>query len=112
MKTLSLIAKILILLVGLMMLMLSFDVFELEGTIWELFGAFFMHSLPAIIVLLVLGLFWGKEKILGLLTLLAAGTLFVFFEFYKDLEDTWITILIVIAPLVIAGIILLIKKKG
>ena len=111
MKTLHLIAKLFILIVGLMIVMLSLDVFEMEGSIWELLGGFFIHALPAIIILLILGLFWWKERLLGLLTLLAASFLFVFFELYQNIEDSWITLLIMIVPLVVSGIILTIKKN-
>jgi len=111
MNILRLIAKILILIVGFMMLLLSVDVFELEGTILELIGAFFIHAMPAIIILLILVVFWRRERILGFLAIVAAVTLFIVFEFYTNLEQNWMTILILIVPLVIAGVILMLKRE-
>jgi len=111
MKTLRLISKILILFVGFMMLMLSLDVFELEGTIFELIVAFLIHALPGIIILLILCLLWRREKLLGMMTLIAAITLFIVFGFYRNIMQSWSAILSLIVPLVIAGILLLLGEE-
>jgi cytochrome bd-type quinol oxidase subunit 2 len=111
MKILRLISKILILAVGLLMLMLSVDVFELEGSIFELIWAFMIHALPGLLVLVFLALLWKKEKLLGLFALISALTIFLVFGFYRNMLQMWSAILSLIVPLVIAGILLLLRKE-
>ncbi|HBG33126.1 MAG TPA: hypothetical protein DEG42_01660 [Acholeplasmataceae bacterium] len=112
MTILKLIAKILILIVGAIMLLLSFDVFESGGNFFEMLGAFFIHALPAIVIILFVVFFWNGERILGLISLVAAIMLFLFFELYKNIDQSWITFLIIIVPLIASGIILLLKTNN
>jgi hypothetical protein len=54
----------------------SLDVFELEGTPLELLGAFLIHSLPSIILILLLVVAW-RRPVVGFIAFLLAGLLFL-----------------------------------
>lgn len=63
----------------------SLDVFELEGTTLELLGAFLIHSLPSIIMILLLVFAWRRPMV-GFIAFLLAGLFFLrFVIFGQDL---------------------------
>lgn len=103
------------LLAGFLFIM-SFDVFEMtQYTVWERIGAFFIHAIPGIL-LLVATLFLQKYPLWsGLFWIAFASFFFVFFHFYENILQNWPTILIMIVPLLFMGIISLLiffKPKG
>jgi hypothetical protein len=59
----------------------SFDVFEMEATPLELVGAFLMHSLPSIFLILVL-LFAWRRPVVGVIAFLIAGLFFMRFVIF------------------------------
>lgn len=63
----------------------SFDVFEMEAAPLELLGAFVMHSLPSIFMLVVLFFAW-RQPLVGVIAFLLAGLFFMrFVVFGRDL---------------------------
>ncbi|MEJ2710380.1 MAG: hypothetical protein P8074_22405 [Anaerolineales bacterium] len=54
----------------------SLDVFEMEGTPLELLGAFLIHSLPSIILIVLLFFAW-RRPVVGFVAFLLAGLLFL-----------------------------------
>lgn len=111
MKIVHFIAKLLILFVGLCILLLSVDTFEVEAPIIELILGFLMHALPGLILFLILGLFWKREMILGILSILSAIYFLIQFQLFLNIEDNWMTILTLVVPLIVAGLLLLIKRR-
>jgi len=63
----------------------SLDVFDMEGTPLELLGAFLLHSLPSIIMILFLVVAW-RRPVVGFIGFLLAGLIFLrFVIFGRDL---------------------------
>ncbi len=112
MKTLQLVVKCLIVLLGLFIILMSFDVFDMEEyTVLELIGGFFINASPGFILLLAVILLWKREIILGGLLIVCGIALFFLFKFYVDTLEKWLTIITVEVPLIFGGIILILKKK-
>lgn len=59
----------------------SLDVFEMEATPLELLGAFLMHSLPSILLILVLVVAW-RRPVVGGIAFLLAGLFFLRFVIF------------------------------
>jgi hypothetical protein len=59
----------------------SFDVFEMEAAPLELLGAFVMHSLPSIFMLVVLFFAW-RRPLVGVIAFLLAGLFFMRFVIF------------------------------
>ncbi len=106
------IIKYLVLLVGIFMIMMSFDVFEAANqTIIQKIGGFLVHASPGIILIFITIMLWKKEFYLGILLILVAIFLFVLFKFYRDINEKWLTIIIIEGPLLIGGLFLIYSKK-
>ncbi len=58
----------------------SLDVFDMEGTPLQLAGAFLMHSLPSIVMIVLLVIAW-KRPVVGFVAFLLAGLFFLRFVF-------------------------------
>ena len=56
----------------------SFDVFDMGGTILEQLGAFLMHSLPSIVLIILLVFAW-RRPLIGFIVFLLAGLAFLSF---------------------------------
>jgi len=78
----------------------SLDVFEMEGTPLELLGGFLMHSIPSIVMIVLLIFAW-KRPVVGFAAFLAAGILFAVF-FVRDLSSLPNLLLFVLPILLIA----------
>jgi hypothetical protein len=74
-------AILIILFVGLF----SLDVFEMEGSIWMKLGAFVIHSLPSIVMAILLALAWRWEWV-GFAAFLLAGLFFLRAMFFDPLQ--------------------------
>lgn len=59
----------------------SLDVFDMEATQLELLGGFLIHSLPSIILILVLVFAW-KRPVIGFIAFLIAGLIFLRFVIF------------------------------
>jgi hypothetical protein len=66
-------------LVALFFLMFSFDVFSMDGTFVQKIGAFFMHNIFTLVLLLILGVSFKREHLAGLCLLaMSIGMIFFF----------------------------------
>ncbi len=112
MKYLQLAIKILLLLLGGFFILMAFDVFgTVNGSTWELIGGFLISISPGVVCILLVILLWKKTTILGLLMIALGIGLFFLFKFYIETSEKWLTILTVEIPLIIGGIILMLKLK-
>lgn len=104
MKLTKKIFKILIVIEGLLFILLAFDVFSMEGTIWEKIGGFLISIIPGLIVIGILYFLWHKEKILGyLLTSVSIVGVF-FFGVFEEFPERLGT-LGVIGPALFGGLL-------
>jgi len=81
----------------------SFDVFEEGGNVWQMLGAFVMHSLPSIVLALVLWLAWKREWI-GAVLFWLASLFFLRFVLFDPLEGIGM-ILLFAGPLIVIGLL-------
>lgn len=107
MKRFALVSKILICLLGAFFILMSFDVFAMEGTIWELLGGFLISISPGLVMIGAVLLFWYKERILAIICFALAVAWTIFIAFEGQFPDMIGGLLIVDIPLVLAGIVLL-----
>ena len=94
------IARILMILFILFLTMFSLDVFEMEGTLLAKLGGFVMHSIPSIVLAVVLAISWKKPLLGGILTLASAGALTLRFRIQGITE-----LATLVLPLVVVGIL-------
>lgn len=78
----------------------SLDVFEMQGTPIQLLGAFLMHNIPSIIMIILLILAW-KRPVVGFVAFLVAGVAFAAF-FVRDLYSLPNLLLFVFPILLVA----------
>lgn len=108
MKILYWIPRLLSLLIITFFALFSFDVFSLEGTFLEKTGGFLMHSLPTIILILLLVYSWKEEKKGGYVFIILGLFSIIFFNTYQRID----TFLIVSLPIIITGILFILSKKN
>lgn len=65
---------------------MSLDVFESTSGFWETVLALFMHSIPAIILLIVLIISW-KHEIVGGISFILAGIIYLAFVIYTAIKN-------------------------
>jgi len=70
-KILLWLPRILAILFTLFLVLFSFDVFDLQLPLWQKIGAFLIHSLPSIILGVVVFLSWKRPLIGGIVFILA-----------------------------------------
>ncbi|NQU50907.1 MAG: hypothetical protein HQ522_00035 [Bacteroidetes bacterium] len=96
------------------------DAFEPGLTIWQQFGAFFIHLIPSFILLAFLIIAWKWEKFGGIIFMVIGFGLspFIFQHNYNMNHSIWMSLGIILAitfPFVIVGILFIvshsIKKK-
>ena len=80
----------------------SLDVFEMEGTPLELLGGFLMHSIPSIVMIVLLIFAW-KRPAVGFIAFLSAAILFAVF-FVRDIYALPNLLLFVFPILLVAGL--------
>jgi len=78
----------------------SLDVFEMEGSPLELLGAFLIHNIPAIVMIIILILAW-KRPVVGFVAFLVAAVLFAAF-FVRDIYSLPNLLLFVFPILLVA----------
>lgn len=107
------ICKIILILLGSFMIMMSFDVFDSsDETIWMLIAGFLIHASPGIILIALTLILWNKEKWLGVLIIIGAVGLFFLFKLYIEFNEKWLTFLTIEVPLfAVGGLLLGYKKK-
>ncbi|MCX6575166.1 MAG: hypothetical protein NTV82_02105 [Candidatus Aminicenantes bacterium] len=89
------------------------DVFSENAPFLKKLGGFFMHSIPSIILLLILLIFWKKTLVGGFLFILFSIAFTLYFRTYGSLS----TFLLLTFPVVLVGILfialdLMTKKSG
>jgi len=82
----------------------SLDVFDIEAPWYQLVGAFFMHSIPSLILIGVTVLAWKKPKIGGWV-FIAAGLVLAIVVRFNPIS------LVIFVPPVLIGILYLIADK-
>jgi len=60
----------------LFLILMSLDVFSSELSFWQTLGALFIHNIPALVLLIVLLMSW-KYEIVGGITFILAGILYI-----------------------------------
>lgn len=75
--------KLLAIAYGLFLVLFSFDVFG-EGPIVEQILGFIIHSLPSILILAAIAVFWKKPWVMGCVLLAVALFLTIRFRLYEE----------------------------
>lgn len=118
MKTMLIIGKVYLYLVGGFFILLALDCFGEVGcpdyqNVWEQLFCFLISSVPGIIVILANYLLRHREFILGIVLSMFSVTAFFFFRFYRNLLEKIPTFLIVVfIPLCIGIAFIYIKKNN
>ncbi|MBN1618611.1 hypothetical protein JW887_04725 [Candidatus Dojkabacteria bacterium] len=63
--------------------LMSLDVFDAELSLWEIVRAFFIHNIPAIVLLIILVISW-KYEVVGAVAFFLAGLLYIFLVFQNN----------------------------
>lgn len=104
--------KCLAILVGLFIILMSFDTFSMtEFTLLERIGGFFINASPGIIIIIIVLLLWRRDFYLGVFLILCMIVFFFLFKFYRETNEKWLTIVTIEGPLLIGGILLMLPKK-
>ena len=88
--------------------LLSFDVFSANVSLIKNITGFIVQNIPSLILLLILLVSWKKEKIGGVLFLLAAVAFTFFFKTYGG----WNSFFLISFPLILIGVLFLIDKNN
>jgi len=101
--------------------MFALDAFEPGLTIWQQIGAFAMHLIPSIILLILLLVAWKRELLGGIIFLLIGLGLspVIYTHNYSMNHSVWISISIILLitfPFVVVGVLFILshflnKKK-
>ncbi|MHB8070459.1 MAG: DUF7670 domain-containing protein [Candidatus Cryosericum sp.] len=84
--------------------MFSLDVFEMEGTLLAKLGGFVMHSIPSIVLVLVLLVSWRRPVVGGILTLASAAALML--RWHLRIGVTFVTLIL---PVIIIGVLFILS---
>jgi|GEM_PF-3312756 len=97
--------------VGVFLIAMSLDSFMSESLsfIGKLIS-FLISSLPGTILILLTGVLWNKDFILGLTLIIFSIVFFILFGIYEDLIESILIILVVNIPLLVIGLFLVIKR--
>ncbi len=98
--------KLLAIAFGLFLMLFSFDVFG-EGSILEQMIGFVIHSLPSILILAAVAVFWRKPWVMGSVLIAVALFLAVRFRLYKEI----VSFVTVCLPPLVAGLGLVITGR-
>ena len=95
------------------LLLFGLDVFSENAPFMKKLGGFFMHSIPSIILLLILFIFWKKTLVGGFIFILFSIAFTLYFRTYGSLS----TFLLLTFPVLLVGILfialdLMTKKSG
>jgi len=110
-ERLALGAKILIFVLAGFFILMSVDVFESDGTVFELIGGFVISISPALLMIGVVLVFWKNERPLAVMSFGIAVAWTIFILIGGNSPEMIGGILIVDIPLAISGTILLISSK-
>lgn len=106
-------ARIFLLLIGAFLIIMAVDVFEMELTVIEKIGGFFISSLPGISLIAYVYFFWKKPMYLGVGTIVLNTFFLILFQFLTHIPESLPMIFAMIIPLYIIGILFVLEgKKG
>jgi len=99
--------------------MFSLDIFDMKLDFWGTVLGLFMHNIPALILLVILLISW-KHEIVGGITFISAGILYIMIILTNTLKSSfeWYMVsysLIIAGPALLIGILFIInwlKKKN
>ncbi|MDD3122440.1 MAG: hypothetical protein PHC62_02870 [Candidatus Izemoplasmatales bacterium] len=104
MKIFKMAGLIYLVLEGVLMIMLSFDVFQLtQHSFFELLGGFLLSALPGFGIILIVILLRKKILWLGLIMVAISIGMLIGFNLYRDMSEKLLTIFTLIVPLFIFG---------
>jgi hypothetical protein len=89
------------------LVLLSFDVFSLNGSVLEKMGGFLVENIPAILLVIALVLAW-KKPITGGAIFVVMGIIFTIF--YRTYQR-WDTFVLISVPLLLIGFLFLLNKN-
>jgi UDP-N-acetylmuramyl pentapeptide phosphotransferase/UDP-N-acetylglucosamine-1-phosphate transferase len=87
-------------------ILLSMDVFSMNGTVWQKIGGFIMENVPTILLAIALYLAWKKPTMGGVAFILLSIIFTVFFNTYHR----WDTFVLISAPLLVIGGLFLLSR--
>ena len=93
------IPRIVILIIIVFLAMFSIDVFDGRTSIWNQLLDFILHSVPSIVLLLILIFTWRKPLIAGILFILLGIAMTIFFNHYHSSEN----FLLIDFPVILIG---------
>ncbi len=82
--------------------MFSFDVFEMEGTLFEKIGGFLIHNIPSIALIVLLAFAWNRP-VIGFVAFVAAAVFFAAF-FVRGVENL-LNLVIFVFPILLIGLL-------
>lgn len=90
------------------LVLFSFDVFGMEGTLFQKTGGFLVHNIPVIIFALLLVFAWKEEKKGGYLFIVLGIAFTFFFKTYQRID----TFLLISFPVILVGILFILNKQN
>ena len=83
------------------LMLFGLDTFSGDAPFLKKLGGFLFHSIPSLVLLLVLFIFWNKPLISGSLFILFSVAFALYFKTYQSLS----TFLLMAIPVLLAGIL-------
>lgn len=88
------------------LVLLSFDVFGMNGSLLEKIGGFLMHNISAIFLIVILFYAWKKPRTGGFLFIVMS----IIFTIYYGTYHRWDTFILISFPLLLSGTLFLLNK--
>lgn len=98
------IPRVLMILFGAFMLLMSFDSFDGNASIWQKLLGFLIHNLPLIVLMLIVWQTWHRPFLAGVFLLVLSAT---FTYFFRN-RDNVLALLVVGGTPVLAGILFIV----
>ncbi len=102
--------RILSILLIVLLMMFSLDVFESTGPWYEILLGFLIHNIPAFILILVLVISW-KKPLVGAIVYTTAGLFYAVWMVLDQGFGPWLAILSLGIPAIIIGILFYMDNK-
>ena len=111
MKIAVMIARIFACLVGAFWILMASDSFStIDGSFWVRLAGFVIQAAPGVLMIVLVYVLRNHSFILGLIFIAATIALFIITKQYRDLRESYITILTMFLPLLLSGVVLLFDK--
>lgn len=88
------------------LVLLSFDVFSMDGSLLDKIGGFFMHNIPTIFLIIVLFYSWKKPRTGGIIFIIMS----IIFTVYYGTYHRWDLFVLISLPLLLSGVLFLFNK--